>query len=242
MHLFWSSSPLFGWTRASSQKHNLLIIQCDSGHINGDLIAYARYRIDDIRTKALLSRSSGSHVAYVVFVIHLPVKVAHSTFVGFKGDPWVSCHIDELRPSDKKVITFGVIKGVTISQLFYSELKHTILKRISNHTSSYTFEAQTSVGSRMEQAMEEGHSFSVEQGSDEEKVMEEAIEEGTENSIDIGTEEKMEDSSQFPAAEAEILAGVAQRVGQRVAVGIHGCYRVTDRAADDRVLGQAAHA
>lgn len=41
-------------SNAFSQKDKdvLLILQCDSGHLNGDLVACARYRIDDERERA----------------------------------------------------------------------------------------------------------------------------------------------------------------------------------------------
>ena len=98
----------------------LLIIQCDFGHADGDLIAYARYRIYDMRTKALLQFSSGlSHTTHVLFIIYLPVQVVQSSFVGFQGDPWVSCHIDELRRSGEGTLTLEVAQGAPISELFY---------------------------------------------------------------------------------------------------------------------------
>ena len=99
----------------------LLIIQCDFGHMNGDLIACARYRIYDMRAKALLHLSSRpqSHTTHVLFIIHLPVQAMHSSFVGFQGEPWVSCHIDELRKSSEGALTLEVAQGVPISELFY---------------------------------------------------------------------------------------------------------------------------
>ena len=97
----------------TSHRQCLLIIQCDSSKINDDLIASARYRICDMRAK-----SKHNHITHVVFIIHLPVQVAHSTFVGFQGDPWISCHIDELRPREN-AITLEVACGVKISQLFW---------------------------------------------------------------------------------------------------------------------------
>ena len=103
----------------ASQRSRLLIIQCDSGHLNGDLIACARYRIYDMRAKALLNRSRYTNIPHVVFIVHLPVQAACSTFVGFQGDPWISCHIDELKPSGKNGITLETAQGVTVSQLFY---------------------------------------------------------------------------------------------------------------------------
>lgn len=98
----------------------LLIIQCDFSHADGDLIACARYRIYDMRAKALLEDSSGPRPAtHVLFIIHLPVQAVQTSFVGFQGDPWVSCHIDELRKSKEGALTLEVAQGALISELFY---------------------------------------------------------------------------------------------------------------------------
>ena len=106
-----------------SEEACLLIIQCDSGHINGDLIACARYRIYDMRAKALLSKSQCIPITHVLFIIHLPVQAVQSSFVSFQGDPWVSCHIDELRASEEGAITLEGAQGVSISELFYGGLE-----------------------------------------------------------------------------------------------------------------------
>ena len=101
---------------------NMLIIQCDSGHTDGDLIACARYRVYDMRAKALLRQDAqGSSVAHVLFIIHLPVQAAGSSFVGIQGDPWLSCHIDELRESSESTLTLDGAQGAAISEIFYPD-------------------------------------------------------------------------------------------------------------------------
>ena len=93
----------------------LVIIQCDSGHSNGDLIACARNRIYDVRSE----KEGDTHV---VFVIHLPHQAASSSFVGFQGDPWISVHIDDLRPtSDGTIIPYEAM-DTAISQLFLGSI------------------------------------------------------------------------------------------------------------------------
>ena len=90
-----------------------MIIQCDSGHVNGDLIACARNRIYDLKAKA-----DDGQITHVLFVIHLPHHMVSSSFVGFQGDPWVSSHVDDLRPTaDNAVMPHDVI-GSTTSELF----------------------------------------------------------------------------------------------------------------------------
>ena len=130
MLAFLQCSPLFvrgendrdGCKADNSPQKYLLIIQCDSGHINGDLIACARYRIYDMRAKALLNKDGESRrncLTHVLFIVHLPVQAVQSSFVGFQGDPWVSCHIDELRTSDEGALTLEGAEGASISELFY---------------------------------------------------------------------------------------------------------------------------
>ena len=53
-----------------------------------------------------------------MFVIHLPHQAANSSFVGFQGDPWISVHIDDLRPTSASTIMPYEAMGTAISQLF----------------------------------------------------------------------------------------------------------------------------
>lgn len=94
-------------------EERMVVIQCDSGHVNGDLIACARNRIYDLKAKA-----DDQQITHVLFVIHLPHHMISSSFVGFQGDPWVSSHVDDLRPgADNEIKPHDVI-GSTISELF----------------------------------------------------------------------------------------------------------------------------
>ena len=93
-----------------------MIVQCDSGHLHGDLIACARHRIYDLRAKA--DKMLATHV---LFIVHLPQQVSSSSFVSFQGDPWISSHIDDLRqPSDTVVSTKEAIT-MTISEVFLGQ-------------------------------------------------------------------------------------------------------------------------
>ena len=97
------------------------MIQCDSGHKNGNLIACARYRIYDERVKAI-NKNKLQHrvgVTHVLFIINLPHQVStSSSFVGFQGDPWISYHIDDLRPTSGTTIEPLQAISATISELF----------------------------------------------------------------------------------------------------------------------------
>ncbi len=96
-----------------SPEQRLVIIQCDSGHLNGDLIACARYRIYDLRAKA-----DKDLITHILFIIHLPQQAASSSFIGFQGDPWISFHIDDLRQPSYTVVSTKEAINSTISELF----------------------------------------------------------------------------------------------------------------------------
>ena len=92
--------PIF---RRQSGKDCLLIIQCDAGHLNIDLIACARHRIIDERVSALqMNTDTDQYVplqaTHVVFVVQLPKQAGGTKFVGFQGAQWYSVHIDDLNP------------------------------------------------------------------------------------------------------------------------------------------------
>ena len=108
------------------------------GYIADDLIACARNRVYDMRAKA--ARDSKSHKnldpneehteaedvvfgTHVLFIVYLPVQTLHSSLVGFQGDPWISAHIDEIRPSSESILTLDIAQGVSISKLFYGPLE-----------------------------------------------------------------------------------------------------------------------
>ena len=104
------------------------MIQCDSGHLNGDLIACARYRVYDERVNALNKNKIQNRdgVTHVLFIINLPHQVSSSSFVGFQGDPWISSHIDDLRPTSSGTIEPLHAITTNISELFIGEYIHDI--------------------------------------------------------------------------------------------------------------------
>ena len=103
-----------GSSEATSDR--LVVIQCDSYHTMGDLIACARYRIHDFKAKA--GNLNAEQVTHVLFIIYLPQHSVDSSLVGFQGDPWISSHIDDLRvTTDASVLTNEAIQ-LSISELF----------------------------------------------------------------------------------------------------------------------------
>ena len=134
------------------QRNSLVIIQCQSGHLHGELIACARYRIGDERLKSMQQMpTSSQHVGqsydlqkpplttrhtYVLFIIYLPRQTPPLSFVGFQGDPWSSVHIDELRETDEEVTSFEFFEH-PISSLLYSPMG--IKKPSGSHCIQYNF-------------------------------------------------------------------------------------------------------
>ena len=116
--IFSFDSPLF---QRSVDENSLIVIQCDSGHLNGDLIACARYRIYDARINARKKTKESTCVTHVLFIINLPHHISNSSFVGFQGDPWITAHIDDLRPTSGDTVDLTQALSSTISELFIGE-------------------------------------------------------------------------------------------------------------------------
>ncbi len=111
-----------------------MIIQCDSGHLNSDLIACARYRVCDEAIRGNKknkihdgrdSRDDNSGdsenkipITHVLFIIRLPQQEVKSQFVGFQGDPWISVHIGDLRPTSEATVIPEQAVNAFISELF----------------------------------------------------------------------------------------------------------------------------
>ena len=112
-------SPAF----VGDTQDHLLIIQCDSGHLYGDLIACARYRIEDEREKTKTIQT-GRGKTHVILIIELPHHgdpgTDRSTFVGFQGGAWISAHIDDIRAPGEGALTLDDALNAPISELFYN--------------------------------------------------------------------------------------------------------------------------
>ena len=93
----------------------MLILDCDVGQINGNLISCVRYIISDKQRSFNTSQTS------VLLLIHLPRKYSSQNFVSFQGESWICYHIDELIPeSDLFQWNETMHEGRYISDLFHS--------------------------------------------------------------------------------------------------------------------------
>ena len=97
----------------------LLLIQCDNGEANFNLIACCRYLVDDTRRRKVESFDKPVKPIHVVFIIQLP-KIAGGcqNFVGFQGGKWHSVHIDELLESNEEVPQIKQLLNRSVSDLF----------------------------------------------------------------------------------------------------------------------------
>ena len=109
--------PLFKINDSGSPQRRIVVVQCDSGHMIGDLIACARCRIYDLKARA--DKDQITHVLFIIHLSVLPNQVTGSSFVGFQGNPWISAHIDDLRPTTDNLVATQQAIGVPISDLFY---------------------------------------------------------------------------------------------------------------------------
>ena len=106
----------------------MLVVQCDSGHLYGDLIACARYRVDDEREKSSHLWTPEYGRTHVLFIVHLPRRGgegdgdgALGSFFGFQGGKWLSAHIDDLRAPNEAALSLDDALHMSISNLFYCE-------------------------------------------------------------------------------------------------------------------------
>ena len=102
----------------------MLIVQCDAGDVNRNLIPCARHLLVEQRTTAEedFKENVGndpSSFVHVVMIIQLPRLVGGcEAFAGFQGGRWLSVHIDELRPPTGHIPAIQFMVDRSMSELF----------------------------------------------------------------------------------------------------------------------------
>ena len=100
--------------------NSVLLVLCESGDVNGELVACARYLVQECRENAFSKREEDGLQPvsrHIVFIIHLP-RVAGGCFVGFQGGAWTEVHIDDLRPAHHaKQLSITSLVGRKLSTL-----------------------------------------------------------------------------------------------------------------------------
>ena len=91
-------------------------------------------------------KADKDQITHVLFIINLPQQVANSSFVGFKGNPWVSYHIDDLSPTGDNV--------VTARKLFMGKGKVVLHYNVLPETDAFITEVDQRVNLEDEEIME----------------------------------------------------------------------------------------
>ncbi|WAR07202.1 R213A-like protein, partial [Mya arenaria] len=98
---------------------SLMLIQCDSGDVNSNLIACARYIVMDEYEKA---REDLRAPVHAIFIVQLPRK-AGGCFTGFQCGRWHSAHIDDLCPESTQMPDIQDLQGKTVSSIFHNVVR-----------------------------------------------------------------------------------------------------------------------
>ena len=110
----------FFFERLGGGCPGILIVQCDSGDDNFNLIAGARHILMEERNNAAeLLNLAKIEPVHIVLVVQLPrISGGCRNFVGFQGGKWMSVHIDELRPPGGNTPSIEHLIDKPISELF----------------------------------------------------------------------------------------------------------------------------
>ncbi|XP_064641333.1 E3 ubiquitin-protein ligase rnf213-alpha-like isoform X2 [Lineus longissimus] len=103
----------------------VMLLQCDSGDQNSNLIACARYQIMEEYNEVKPTMQGRAHF---VFIVQMPRVVAGS-FVGFQGGKWHSVHLDDLRPPAGTQPSVINMKQQSISSLIHDAVERLAMPR-----------------------------------------------------------------------------------------------------------------
>ncbi|XP_019860584.1 PREDICTED: E3 ubiquitin-protein ligase rnf213-alpha-like [Amphimedon queenslandica] len=194
----------------SDKEESLLIIQCDSGHLYGDLLACAQHRIIDEREENKMRHKKGEGITHVLFIVHLPrqINATNSSFVGFQGRSCISAHIDDIRPPLESDLMLDDAQNSPISHLFYNgqflideemEIEHTtvIMKEDSDMIQSE------------EEVMKENQSLARTQSDNKEEDIS-----GNAEDLEEHSANDMQDSNFKESDDAEIPASTTKEHSQ----------------------------
>ena len=179
----------------------------------------------------------------MVFVIQLPHHAANSSFVSFQGDPWISVHIDDLRPTSDSTIMPYEAMGTAISQLFLGSIIHDdhlgipIAQRsaVDEEQEDRDVEMDSKPSKKSIKDREDGNEMAVLDIEDEEESMDEDEippngEKMSEGSGPEKSEERMEEETAVGGVEESRPMALPPPQCQR----LHGCIQAAaSRLQDD---------
>lgn len=173
----------------------LAIIQCDSGHLKADLIACARYHMYDLRAKA-----DDEQITHILFIVRLPQH--NSSFISFQGDPWISSHIDDLRPMSENTISDSEANKLTISELLIGAIDSAKDQEIEETNGQDNQEVNKEKQSHLSSSSEDEEAAKATSACEEEEKEEEEGKEGVEEE-EKEVEEKEEGKEEDEEVEEE---------------------------------------
>ena len=191
--------PIFKIDDSGSPQRRIVVIQCDSGHMIGDLIACARYRIYDLKARA--DKDQITHVLFIIHLSVLPNQVTGSSFVGFQGNPWVSAHIDDLRPTADNLVATQQAIGVPISDLFHGTYNPQATEQEDESMPSYYNRLQSD--EKEEEGDMEEEEYKMEEGDNEKGSDFEEREGSMKNGDDLSSVSTDESDSESEGKERE---------------------------------------
>ena len=99
-----------------TDESNFVLIQCEDGYSNHDLISCAKFNLMEILSEL---KSNLNQYLHILFIVRLLSTRQNSSFSGYCGLPWDSIHIDELRPSHHSWLpNLNLIPNLTVADIF----------------------------------------------------------------------------------------------------------------------------
>ncbi|KAK3585578.1 hypothetical protein CHS0354_036765 [Potamilus streckersoni] len=107
------SRKIRSFFESNPDEESILVVQCDSGDTNANLVACARYCTLDEHQQMKERRTAPCHV---VLIIQLP-RIAGGCFTGFQCRLWHSVHLDDLRAQDEEMPSIMEMLGKSVGTL-----------------------------------------------------------------------------------------------------------------------------
>ena len=104
-----------------TDERSFVLIQCEDGYSNYDLISCAKFNLMEILSEL---KSHLNPYLHILFIVRLLSTKQNSSFSGYCGLPWDSVHIDELRPSHHSWLpNLNLIPNLTVADIFDYEFQ-----------------------------------------------------------------------------------------------------------------------
>ena len=99
-----------------TDERNFVLLQCEDGYSNYDLISCAKFNLMEILNEL---KSHLNPYFHILFIVRLLSTKRNSSFSGYCGLLWNSVHIDELRSSHHSWLpNLNLIPNLTVADIF----------------------------------------------------------------------------------------------------------------------------